>query len=125
MCEAALDLGFLIDSSASIGYKNFKKIQKVMQEVVEYYTISQRATHVAAVLIDSEPRMAFGFKTLKGKKLNTVQVQRLIQTMQYNKGKTRIDLALHLASKEMFSKLGGSRKNVRKVFTLTFDFQKY
>ena len=115
MCEIPLDLGFLIDSSASIGYKNFKKIQKIMQTVIEYYTISEHGTHVAAILIDGEPRLSFGFNTLKGSKLNTVQVQRLIQAMQYSKGKTRIDLALHVASKEMFSKLGGSRRNARKV----------
>lgn len=121
VCETPLDLGFLIDSSASIGYKNFKKIQKVMQAVIEYYTISEHGTHVAAILIDGEPRLSFGFNTLKGKKLNMVEVQRLIQAMQYSKGKTRIDLALHVASKEMFSKLGGSRRNVRKVLVVFTD----
>ena len=119
MCEDALDLGFLVDSSASIGYKNFKKIQKVMQEVIQYYTISERGTHIAAILIDSQPKLAFGFNTLKGSKLTTLQVQRLIQAMQYTKGKTRIDLALNMASKKMFSKHGGSRRNVRKVITFT------
>lgn len=87
----------------------------MVDRIVNVFTISPEKTRVAIIMIDDVPNHALKFNTLKGKNLNSNNVRRIVDDLQFSKGKTRIDLALRMAYKEMFSKKYGARSNARKV----------
>ena len=87
----------------------------MVDRIINVFTIAPRKTHAAVIMIDDVPTHALRFDTFKGKDLNNDNVRRVIDKLQFTKGKTRIDLALRMAYKEMFSKRGGGRTDARKV----------
>ncbi|XP_001640962.2 collagen alpha-1(XII) chain isoform X1 [Nematostella vectensis] len=121
MCEASVDLGFLIDSSASIGYQNFKSVRKMVDRIINVFTISPKQTHVAIITISDRPAHVLRFNTLQGADLNSASVRRVVDNLRFTRDKTRIDLALRMAHKEMFSKLGGGRKHAQKILVVFTD----
>ena len=86
-----------------------------MHRALHMFSISEKNTHVGAIVIDSVPRIVLNFNTLKGDAVNAENVGKVLESIQFLKGKTRIDLALRMAYKELFTKAGGSRKYARKV----------
>ena len=105
----------MIDSSESVGVENFKKIKKMVDRTLNQFTISEKKTHVSVIMIDSVPHIELNFNTLKGDNLTRENVFKVVDSLQFISGQTRIDLALRMARKDVFSKLGGGRKNVQKV----------
>lgn len=87
----------------------------MVDRIINVFTISPKKSRVAVIMIDGLPKHALRFNTFQGKELNRENVRRVIENLEFAKGKTRIDLALRMAYKEMFSKRGGGRKKARKV----------
>lgn len=121
MCEKPMDLVFMIDSSESVGVENFKKIKKMVDRTLNQFTISEKKTHVSVIMIDSVPHIELNFNTLKGDNLTRENVFKVVDSLQFISGQTRIDLALRMARKDVFSKLGGGRKNVQKILLVFSD----
>jgi len=93
----------------------------MVDRIINVFTISPKKTHAAVIMIDDMPTHALRFNTFQGKDLNNENVRRVIDNLEFAKGKTRIDLALRMAYKEMFSKRGGGRTNARKVRRFYFE----
>ena len=97
-CPAQLDLIFLLDASGSIGSRNYtkeKEFIKIMASRYELGTISQTAVivfstkaYTAVPLRSSNTALAFASA---------------VDSIPYDRGYTRIDLALRLAYDEYFS----------------------
>lgn len=90
----------------------------MVDRIINVFTISPKKTHAAVIMIDDIPTHALRFNTFQGKNLTNENVRRVVDTLEFAKGKTRIDLALRMAYKEMFSKKEGGRTNARKVRAL-------
>ncbi|KAJ7354721.1 hypothetical protein OS493_030497 [Desmophyllum pertusum] len=119
MCATPLDLVFMIDSSESVGLENFNKIKKMVDKTLTLFTISAKQTHVGVIMIDSVPRIELNLNTLQGNNITHDHVMRVVDGLEFISGQTRIDLALRMARKEVFSKAGGMRENVRKKLAFT------
>lgn len=73
-------------------------------------------TRFGLISFSQEPVVHFNFRTLEGNRLTPTAVQRLIETAPRQRGtKRRIDAALELAEKDLFSEKGGARKNAKRV----------
>ena len=110
-----MDLVFMIDSSESVGLENFNNIKKMVDKTLTLFSISEKKTHVSVIVIDSVPHIELNLNTLKGSNFTQDHVMKVVDSLQFIRGQTRIDLALRMARKEVFSKSGGARKNAGKV----------
>lgn len=121
MCERPMDLVFMIDSSESVGLENFNNIKKMVDKTLTLFTISEKKTHVGVIVIDSVPHIELNLNTLQGNNVTQDHVIRVVDSLQFISGQTRIDLALRMARKEVFSKSGGARKEARKLLLVFTD----
>ncbi len=110
-----VDLGFLIDASGSIGVDNFLKIQDFVKKIVGAFDVRDNGTHVGAIWYSDDAEVAFDFKNLTGPALTKDNVYKAVDGIKVTKGKTRIDKALRLAAKSLYSKSGGVRGDKPKV----------
>ena len=115
VCAQPVDLVFMIDSSESFGLENFERVKKMAHKTLNVFAVSEKKTRVSVIVIDSVPHIDLNFTTFKGSSLTTKNVMKVVNGLQFTRGQTRIDLALRMTQKEIFSKLGGARKDARKV----------
>lgn len=108
-------MALLLDSSGSIGRRNWKKVQKFAKDVVDIYDISEKGTHIAILPYSTNPVIEIKFNKYKGAQLNGVNIKRDIDNFKLQRGLTFIDKALKLANEELFTEEAGMRKNIRKV----------
>lgn len=45
-CPIPIDLAFILDSSGSIGRKNWVKVKAFVKGIIDFYDVSERGTHV-------------------------------------------------------------------------------
>lgn len=112
----------MIDSSESVGLKNFNSIKKMVDKTLTLFTISEKNTHVSVIVIDSVPHIELNLNTLKGNNFTQDHVVKVVDSLQFISGQTRIDLALRMARKEVFSK---SRKDARKVIKIKISISPF
>ena len=76
---------------------------------------SPDGAHYSAIAFNSEPRIKFRFNSLQQPQYTRDNVKRLIDEMQFTRGTTRIDKALDLADRVLFSEKSGMRPGVPQV----------
>ena len=98
VCQANLDLLFLLDESGSVTHTNHELALQFMESVVSFYDISTNGTRVAMVSFSSGANVEFNFDDY-----STLQeLQRAIRGIHYSGGYTFTALALDLAT-ELFN----------------------
>ena len=105
------DYSFLVDASGSILPEEFVKLKQFIKGVVDYLFIGSTLTHVGLIEYSGSAKMQFSFTTSYDKE----EIKRLVDVVPHTSGITRIDLALKVASEELFTPQGGMRPNSRKV----------
>jgi hypothetical protein len=61
VCEATIDLGFLVETSSSMGrLGNFQRLIQFVGLVVRMFSVSEKKTRVGAVTFSSQPKLLFG-----------------------------------------------------------------
>ena len=116
MCNnVKVDLGFIVDSSESIGRRNWAKLKTFVKTIISSFEVAPGKTHVSAIAYSSKAKEVFRFNTLRNSDLNTDEVDNLIDGMKWERGFTRTDLALLLSDSNMFTSSAGMRNNVPKV----------
>ncbi|XP_020893409.2 collagen alpha-5(VI) chain-like, partial [Exaiptasia diaphana] len=121
-CETKVDIAFLVDSSGSIGRRNWNIVQHVLIDTIKEITVSADGNHVAMIHFSTRPEIVFGFHTLYGSE--TVELySRKINRRRFQKGLTYIDRALELAYREIFKSSAGMRTSdeVRKIAVIITD----
>lgn len=105
-----MDLGFILDASSKVTFWN--SMLRFVQGMASSFDISPSKTHVGIVVFSSYGRIAFPFDadyTRDG-------VTRLIDSLeQQNEEGARIDHALQIAHRHLFSYRYGARTEARKV----------
>lgn len=116
VCQAKLDLAFIIDGSGSIeayGKGNFKRCLNFVKRMVVSFKISKRFTRVGVVLFSYRPRLIFSFNSYSRKR----DILRAIDKIKYPKGGTKTGLAISYAQRVLFRRRSSSRKRVMLVMT--------
>lgn len=68
MCDAVLDLGFVVEASASIekyGPGNFKRLLQFVSGVIQKFSVSPSKTRVGVVTFGAKTDLLFGFQRLE------------------------------------------------------------
>ena len=117
-CPIPIDLALLLDSSGSIGRKNWKKVLTFAKDVTDIYDISEKGTHMAIMMYSNDPEISISFDKYKGVHLNGVNIKRDIDNFKWQRGRTFIDRALIDANENLFTEAKGMRTNIRKVSSI-------
>jgi len=110
-CRSLVDIAFIIDSSGSIGRRNWERMKRFVKAMVSKLDVSNSATHVAAIAYSNNPEVVWRFRNFQG----TDEVNRVIDRMPWQRGYTYTDKALLLADRDLFQTFNGMRLNVPKV----------
>ena len=110
-CGTVLDIAFVVDSSGSIGRKNWERMKRFVKSIVSKLDVSISTTRVAAIAYSTNPAVVWRFSDFQG----TDMVNRIIDRMRWQRGYTYTDKALLLADSDVFQTSNGMRINVQKV----------
>ena len=112
-CKPIADIGFVIDSSGSIGRSNWGRMKRFLKAMVSKLDVSPSATHISAVAYSNNPEVVIRFNNRQG----TDEVNSAFDGMRWQRGFTFTDKALQLANSDLFQAANGMRQNVAKVET--------
>ena len=90
-------------------------MKRFVKSIVSKFDVSSSATHVAAIAYSTNPEVVMLFSEIQ----DTDEVNRMIDSMRWQRGYTYIDKALLLADRELFQTSKGMRSSVVKVSMLT------
>lgn len=112
MCgQENADYAFIVDASGSILPEEFLKLKQFIKGVVDYLSIGPELTHVGLIEYSRSAKMQFSFTT----SFDKAEIKQLVDDVPHTAGITRIDLALKVASEQLFTSEGGMRPTSRKV----------
>ena len=115
MCNAVADVAFIVDSSGSIGRRNWIKMLEFLNEMVKAYNVGADKTHIAVVAYSTRATVEIKFNTLTGSSVTEEGYKRIIDRIRFQRGFTFIDKALLLADRDIFTTEEGMREEVPKV----------
>ena len=110
-CRPVVDIAFIIDSSGSIGKRNWERMKRFLKAIVSKLDVGNSATHVAAIAYSTNSKVEMRFNDFQG----TDEVNRKIDQMVLQRGFTYTDKALLLADSDLFQSSNGMRPGVSKV----------
>ncbi|KAK2561274.1 Collagen alpha-6(VI) chain [Acropora cervicornis] len=116
-CRSAVDIAFVIDSSGSIGSRNWERIKRYVKSIVSKFEMGSSATRMAIIVYSTNPRVALLFSSFQG----TDMVNKVLDDMRWQRGSTYTDKALLLAASSVFLASNGMRSNVPKVAVVITD----
>ncbi|XP_022796155.1 uncharacterized protein LOC111334626 [Stylophora pistillata] len=107
LCDQALDIGVVIDSSDSITLEDYNLCLNFVADLAKRFKVSEQETHFGAIVFSTTPQLQFSFADKEFYKLK--RLRKKIRSFPYLAEGTRTDLALTLADLELFSEQGGDR----------------
>ena len=108
-------MAFLVDSSGSIGRRNWGKMTQFLKDMVKAFNVGPDKTHIAIVAYSSNAVLEFKFDRLKGSQVTEAGYNRLIDGIRFQRGFTFIDKALMLADERIFQISAGMRSDLPQV----------
>ena len=115
-CPTVVDLGFLIDVSGSVK-RQFSKMLDLIKRIVDDFGISQSGTHAGAVVFSDFARVVIKFNDY----FDVSSFKKALDVLPTPRGGTRIDIALQLAHRDLFSMKAKARDGVPKVLIMLTD----
>jgi hypothetical protein len=112
-----MDIGFMLDSTASMRNCNFKKEKDFVKELAGYFQVGPGATHTSTFVYGTEGVLAKRFNETKSLK----DFKTEIDNLPFQGGRANLDKAMHLAASAMFTVKNGMRPNVPKVLVVFND----
>jgi len=110
-CSSDVDIAFIIDSSGSIGRRNWERVKRFVKALVSKLDVSNSTTRIAAIAYSTDPEVVMRFNDYQG----TDEVNQGFDAMRYQRGYTYTDKALRLADSDLFQTSNGMRLSVPKV----------
>ncbi|CAH3105702.1 unnamed protein product, partial [Porites lobata] len=114
---AFADYAFLIDASGSILPPEFDILKTFVKRVIDFLQIGPNQTHVGVIEYSRGASLQLNFSRSYDKR----EIKRFVQQVPHTAGITRIDLALKVASEQLFTPQEGMRDDSRKVMVLLTD----
>lgn len=104
-----------MDASGSIRRREFQQLKNFINSIVEFLQVGPTLTHIGVIEYSSSASLRLKFDDTYNKE----EIQKRVDLIPHTRGLTRIDLALRVASEQLFTPAGGMRPNSRKVKTVT------
>ena len=116
-CSQKSDILFIVDSSGSIGRTNFKRELLFVKEVASTFKMGPDQSQIAVISYSDNAKVDIGF----GEYSNVNDFDAAVDRVKHQRQRTRIDKALDLANKAVFTEAGGMRPDVAKVMVILTD----
>lgn len=94
---------------------NIEQISTFTTSIIDELDISPSGVRVAVITYGENATIVLKFNDLQGKQDNRDELKRFINTLTPMRGTPRIDRALQVAERELFTTEAGSRPGVPKV----------
>ncbi|EDO40880.1 predicted protein [Nematostella vectensis] len=120
-CPIPIDLAMVLDSSGSIGKKDWVKLLEFTKSVVDAYSVSEEATHVGVITYSTEATLDIAFDKYSGVEMNSVNLKKDIDIIPQKNNLTFMDKALELANSVLFTEARGMRPNKKQVCLFLTD----
>jgi len=117
-CTAGLDIGIILDKSASVKIKNLKKAIQFLKELVVAFNPSPDADHFGLITFNKKANLVFDFTQYQ---TENALLQKLDEEPIKLQLKTRTDLALKTARDELFTESGGDRPDKPNIMIVLTD----
>ena len=109
--DAFADYAFLIDASSSILPSEFDILKTFVKRVIDFLQIGPNQTHVGVIEYSRSASLQLNFSRSFDKR----EIKSFVEQVPHTAGITRIDLALKVASEQLFTPQEGMRDDSRKV----------
>ena len=109
-----MDVAFILDSSGSIGRTNYLKQKEFVKQVARSFGVAPGQSQAAMVLYSSTASV----QARVGQYATAEEFAKAVDALPYERGRTRIDMALDLASTDIFP---AARPGVPKIAILITD----
>jgi len=100
-----------VESSDNISPRDYQRIKDFVKEAATYLLTNGGQQQVGVILFNSEATIRFKF----GQYYSEFDFNRVIDNLPLEKGLGQIHKALHIASTELFTDVGGARPGVQKL----------
>ena len=112
------DVAFIVDSSGSIGRRNWLKMLQFLKDMVKAFNVGPDKTHIAVLAYSTGANVEFRFNRLTGAAVTEEGYYGLIDRIRFQRGYTFIDKALLLADREIFTTADGMRPQLPQASTV-------
>lgn len=116
--SSGVDVALVLDYATTPDI--IKQVSNFTNSIIDGLDISPGGAHVSLITYGANATIVFAFNELQGPLLNKDAVKSLVDTASPMTGKPRIDKALQLADKTLFTAEGGTRPGVPKVRAVGF-----
>ncbi|KAL9981497.1 hypothetical protein ACROYT_G010204 [Oculina patagonica] len=120
-CHARMDLGFVVEASASVekhGKGNFRRILDFVEMTVRKFSISRRKTRVGVVTYGATTDLVVDFESQQRK---SSMVRALQKASTQSLPSSNTGYALGMAGHRLFNRKFNTRKDVPKVLIVITD----
>lgn len=115
--DALADYAFLIDASGSMLPSEFDILKTFVKRVIDFLQIGPNQTHVGVIEYSKGASLQLNFSRSFDKR----EIKSFVEQVPHTAGITRIDLALKVASEQLFTLQEGMRDGSRKVMIILTD----
>ena len=105
-CQSKLDLGFVLDSSGSVGSSNFDRMKLFVKDLADFYKLGREDTRVSVMSYSNSPSIHIRFSRYF---LNKNQFDSAVDLISYSGEGTATARALDMANNDMFTSSYGAR----------------
>jgi len=118
--KCTLDLGLVADRTGSIKWRNIPKLKEALQLLVQRFDISVDKTHVSYLTFATRSKLhnTFNDAAYQSQAAILALISRSIKKLR---GPSRLDRAMKVANKQMFTLKNGLRPGVGKTLVLYTD----
>ena len=101
-----MDIGFILDSSGSVGYENFERMKLFVKDLTDFYKLGPDETRVSVMSFASSANIHIPFSAYFRDKSH---FDSAVDDIQYDDGGTATAMALNMAYMDMFTTRYGAR----------------
>ena len=105
-CQNKLDLGFVLDSSGSVGYTNFQRMKLFVKDLTDFYKLGPDETRVSVMSFSDSAYIHISFS---GYFADKNRFDSAVDRIGYDNGGTATAMALSMAYNDMFTSRYGAR----------------
>ena len=122
-------MGLVLDASGSIGNKTYVSVKTFATDLLKQFQLSESETHAGVIVYSTVPKLVIKMNEFYDlEKFSTALSDRtpwppreVKLDPEWMGGFTRIDLALTLARKKLFTAANGDRRDVRNALIFLTD----
>lgn len=100
-CKGALDVGFVVDASGSVGLDTFSRNKNFVKLVARRIADSSPESRLGLISFSDTPKLFVDFSDFE--RMTIDQFQTIADELPFRGGRSRLDLALQAASQDLFT----------------------